>query len=43
MLKYVYVTINVKCTVNCNLKNCDHVWFAIKGELYYTTGHLSLK
>lgn len=21
MLKYVYVTINVKCTVNCNLKN----------------------
>lgn len=32
MLKYVYVTIHVKCNVNCKIVEdlCDHVWFAIK-------------
>lgn len=32
MLKYIYVTIHVKCTVNCKIVEdlCDHVWFAIK-------------
>lgn len=31
----VYVTIHVKCTVNCKIVSdlCDHVWFAIKKSL----------
>lgn len=37
MPKYVYVTIYVKCTVNCKIVSdlCDHVWFAIKKFYLY--------